>query len=128
MATSDTRQSALQLDSLDRLHWVGIVAALVTAGIHLLLGVRFAPAPLGISFLLAGLGFLGAIVLVLLEYHRRTVYLVGIPFTALQILLWYYYNFVAGPYSFPAEVGPLGAIDKVAQLLLIAVLVVLLRR
>jgi len=81
-----------------------------------------------VSFVLAGLGFLGAIVLVIVEYRRRAVYAVGIPFTAIQIVLWYYVNFTAGSKSFPADVGALGAADKLAQVVLIAVLIVLLRR
>jgi len=82
---------------------------------------------MGISFVLAGLGFLGAIALVMLNYRRRTVYAVGIPFTLLQIVLWYYVNFVSFGKSFPADIGTLGAVDKVAQVVLLAVLVVLLR-
>ena len=127
MATADSRQLALGTDSLRGLHWVGILAALVSAAIHLLLGVRMLPSGMGISFVLAGLGFLGAIALVLLDYRRRAVYAVGIPFTLVQIVLWYYVNFAAGPKSFPADVGALGAVDKVAQLILLAVLVALLR-
>jgi len=127
MATSDT-QPAVDIGSLNALHWVGIVAALVTAAVHLRLGVGGLPLPLRISFLLAGLGFIGAIVLVLLDYRRRTVYAVGIPFTLVQIVLWYALNFAGGTKSFPADVGTLGAVDKVAQVVLIAVLVALLRR
>ena len=55
------------------------------------------------------------------------MYAVGIPFTLVQILAWYYLNFAAGPKLFPADVGTLGAVDKVAQVVLIVVLVVLLR-
>ena len=120
--------SAFETESLTRLHWVGIVAALVTAAVHLRLGVGGLPLPLRISFLLAGLGFVGAVVLVLLDDRRRTVYAVGIPFTLVQIVLWYALNFAGGTKSFPADVGTLGAVDKVAQVVLIAVLVVLLRR
>jgi len=127
MATSDT-QPAVDIGSLNALHWVGIVAALVTAAVHIRLGVGGLPLPLRISFLLAGLGFVGAVVLVLLDYRRRTVYAVGIPFTLVQIVLWYALNFAGGTKSFPADVGTLGAVDKVAQVVLIAVLVVLLRR
>jgi hypothetical protein len=128
MATTETRQSAIDIGSLSGLHWVGIVAALVTALVHIRLGVGGLPLPLRISFLLAGFGFLGAIVLVLLDYRRRTVYAVGIPFTLVQIVLWYVLNFTGGGKSFPADVGTLGAVDKVAQVVLIAVLIVLLRR
>jgi len=127
MATSET-QPAVDIGSLNALHWVGIVAALVTAAVHIRLGVGGLPLPLRISFLLAGLGFVGAVVLVLLDYRRRTVYAVGIPFTLVQIVLWYALNFAGGTKSFPADVGTLGAVDKVAQVVLIAVLVVLLRR
>jgi hypothetical protein len=121
------RRTGLALDSLTGLHWVGIVAALVSAGVHLLLGVRMVDSALGISFLLAGLGFLGAVALVLLDYRRRLVYAAGIPFVLVQIGLWYWVNFAAGTKSFPADVGTLGALDKAAQLALLAVLVVLLR-
>jgi hypothetical protein len=107
---------------------MGIVAALVSAVIHIRLGVGFAPSPLGISFILAGLGFLGAVALVLVDYRRQAVYAAGIPFTLVQIVAWYYLNFAAGPKSFPGDIGTLGGIDKVAQVVLLAVLVVLLHQ
>lgn len=128
MATAETQQLSIETESLDGLHWLGILAALVTAAIHLLLGVRFFPGGLGISFLLAGLGFLGAIGLVLINYRRRTVYAVGVPYTAIQIVLWYVVNFASGSKSFPADIGTLGAVDKVAQVVLIVVLIALLRK
>jgi hypothetical protein len=109
------------------LDWIGVGAALVTATIHLLLGVRLLPSGLGVSFVLAGLGFLGAIALVLVDYRRRVVYGLGIPFTLVQIVLWYYLNFAAGPKTFPGDVGALGAVDKLAQVVLLGVLVLLLR-
>lgn len=127
MAATETQGLSLDAASLDGRHWIGIVAALVTAAIHLLLGVRLAPSGLGISFIVAGLGFVGAIALVLLGIRRRLVYTVGIPFTLVQILLWYYLNFAAGSKSFPADVGTLGMVDKVAQIVLLIVLVALLR-
>jgi len=127
MATADSQGLALDVTSLTGLHWVGIVAAVVSAAVHLLLGVRMLPSAMGLSFVLAGLGFLGGVALVLVDYRRRAVYAVGIPFTLVQILLWYYVNFVSFGKSFPADVGTLGAVDKVAQVVLIAVLVALLR-
>ncbi|CCQ35539.1 uncharacterized protein Nmlp_1331 [Natronomonas moolapensis 8.8.11] len=127
MATAGSRQLEPSTDTLHGLHWVGIIAALVSAAIHLLLGVRMLPSGMGISFVLAGLGFFGAIALVLFDYRRRTVYAVGVPFTLVQIVLWYYVNFAAGPKSFPADVGTLGIVDKAAQALLVVVLVALLR-
>jgi len=127
MATTERRRLGLRTGTLTGLHWIGIAAAAVTAAIHLLLGVKLFPGALGISFLLAGLGFLGAIALVLLDYRRQTIYRIGIPYTLAQIALWYYINFAAGPKSFPADVGTLGAVDKVVQVVLIVVLVLLIR-
>lgn len=127
MGTTANEGFALRTESLGGLHWVGIVAALVSAAVHFRLGVGFAPSPLGVSFLLAGLGFVGAVVLVLLDYRRRAVYALGVPFTLGQVALWYYVNFAAGAKAFPADVGTLGAVDKVAQVVLLVVLVALLR-
>lgn len=127
MGTTETQGRTLDVASLDSRHWIGIVAAAVTAAVHLLLGVRMLPSGIGLSFVLAGLGFLGAIGLVVLDYRRRTVYAVGIPFTLVQIVLWYYINFISLGKSFPADIGTLGAVDKLAQVVLLAVLVVLLR-
>lgn len=127
MATTEQQGLSLQVRSLGVRHWLGIVAALASAGIHFLLGVRFLPTGLGISFILAGFGFVGAVVLVLLGIRRRAVYALGIPFTLGQIVLWYLVNFSGGSKSFPGDIGTLGALDKLAQLVLIAVLVILLR-
>lgn len=127
MATSDTGSGPLRTESLGGIHWVGIVAALVSGLIHLRLGVGMFPSGLAVSFLLAAGGFFGAVALVLVDYRRRLVYAVGVPFTLTQIVAWYYLNFAAGPYAFPADVGTLGVVDKVAQVVLLGVLVVLLR-
>ncbi|MCL7417499.1 MAG: hypothetical protein M8354_06635 [Halalkalicoccus sp.] len=128
MDTAETHGMALSIDTLDGIHWLGILSALVSAGVHLLIGAWFFPSTLGISFVLAGLGFIGAVVLVLVDFHRRAVYAVGIPFTLVQIVLWYWVNFVGMDKSFPADIGTLDAVDKIAQVVLLAVLVVLLRR
>lgn len=118
-----TTLSGIQPDtaSLSSLHWTGIGLALVTAIVHLILGIGFLPHWMGGAFLLATVGFLLGIGLVLVAYRRRLVYLVGIPFTGAQILLWYVVN---EPTAL-GDVSIAGAIDKIAQLLLIAVLVAL---
>ena len=126
MTQAETRGISVQLGSLGVVHWVGILAALVSAGVHLLLGVRMFPSGMGISFILAGIGFVGAVVLVILNVRRRVVYALGIPFTLGQIVLWYLVNFTGGEKSIPGDIGTLGAIDKIAQVVLIAVIVVLL--
>jgi hypothetical protein len=128
VSTTATGGATLSIDTSDALEWVGILAALASAAVHLLLGVRMLPSGLGVSFVLAGLGFLGAIALVLYDVRRRTVYAVGISVTLVQIGLWYALNFAGSGRSFPADVGTLGIVDNVAQVVLILVLVALLRR
>lgn len=118
MAASD--DAALALESLTPAHWVGILLAAVTGLIHLWLGVGFITDPLGWSFLFAGVVFFLGIGAVLVDYRRRLLYLLGIPFTAGQILAWYAVN--APGFS------PLGIADKVVQVALIVVLLVLYAR
>lgn len=110
----------LELDSLTTLDWIGIVLALITATVHFVIGVTFFPQPLAIAFLLAAGGFVGAIVLLLVDYRRPLLYLVGIPYTGFQIVAWYAINRPG-----IADIGAATAIDKVAQLALIVVLVLL---
>jgi hypothetical protein len=113
-------EGALATASLTTLHWAGIALAAITGGIHLWLGVSFVPSPMGISFLFAGVVYVGAIAAVVLDVRRRLLYLVGIPFTAGQIPIWLAVNW--------PELGAIGIADKVVQAALIAVLVVLYRR
>jgi hypothetical protein len=110
----------LQLESLTQLHWIGIVLAAITGVIHLWLAVSFVPEAMGWSFLVAALGFLLGIVGVLTDYRRRLLYLLGIPFTAGQIPAWYVVN--------APDLSPLGIGDKIVQVALIVVLIVLYRR
>jgi len=129
MATQTDASSGLSVEteSMTAVHWLGVALALVSAAVHLVLGVRFAPSGLGISFILAGLGFLGAVALLVVGYRRRLLYLVGIPFTGIQIVVWYAVNVLPdGPLAVGA-IGTFGAVDKVAQVLLILVLIYLLR-
>ncbi len=111
----------LQLDSLTTLDWIGIVLALITATVHFVIGIMFVPELGGFAFLLAAGGFIGAIVLLLVDYRRPLLYIVGVPYTGVQIIAWYVINRPAGP----AAIGPVTAIDKVTQLVLIVVLVLL---
>ncbi len=115
--------TTIKTESLTSLHWVAIGLAAITGAIHLGMGIMFFPGAQPISFILAGLGFFGAIVLFLINYRRRQLYLVGIPFTALQIVLYLWINQRADP-----AISPLEGIDKIAQILLIVVLYVLYRR
>ncbi len=112
----------LRLETLTRLHWLGIVCAAITGLIHLGLGVSFIDSPLGWSFLAAGAGFFAGILLVIFDIRRRLVYLLGIPFTAVQIPLWWIINDLQ-----PADLlePTIGEFDKTVQVVLIVVLIVL---
>jgi len=114
----------LETESLTSLHWVGIVLAIVTGIVHLALGLATITQPLGIASVLAAGGFAGAIVLLLVDYRRRLIIALGIPFVGSQIVLWYVIN---DPASL-GDISPLEAFDKTVQLLLIGVLIVLLSR
>lgn len=122
MATSDLSDLEPDIESLEPLHWVGIVLAAITGVIHLFLAVTILGG-MGVLFLLAGLGFFGAIVLLVLNVRRDLIYIVGIPYTAIQIPLWYVMNDLE-----PADlVDPgIGTFDKLVQVLLIVVLIVLI--
>lgn len=113
--------STFETASLTTLHWVGIVLAVVTGVIHLVIGVRYFGSLQSFSFVLAGVAFLVAVFLLLIDYRRRLLYLVGIPFTGVQVVLYFYLNW-------PNVFGPAGIGDKVVQVTLIAILVVLYRR
>ena len=120
MSTSTTAQSGSPIESLTALHWLGILLAVVTGVLHLYLGVSFVTEPLGWSFLAAGIGFFVGAGAVVREYRRRIMYLLGIPFTGGQIVAWYLVN--------APNFSPLGIGDKVVQVILIVVLVVLYSR
>jgi hypothetical protein len=128
MRSTALTELTVDTESLGALHWAGLLAAVVTAVVHLLLGAGMFPSGLAVGFVLSGVGFLAGSVLVVLDRRRRAVYAAGIPFTLAQILLWYLLNFQTGSKSFPADVGALGAVDKLAQVLLVVVLVLLARR
>ncbi|MFC6836632.1 DUF7475 family protein [Halomarina ordinaria] len=127
MATTTANRFALDTATLSGVHWLAMALAAITGVIHLVLGVSFAPEPLGISFLLAGIGFFAGIALVLVDYRRMLVYVAGVAFTAVQVPLWYWLNYV-GTGQTLAEVGTIEVVDKVAQLVLIVLLFVLISR
>ncbi|MFD1687240.1 DUF7475 family protein [Halobellus litoreus] len=120
MATQTSDGIALRTETLTGLHWAGIGLAAITGLIHLWLGVSFAPSPIGIAFLVATVGFFAGVAAVLVDYRRRLMYLLGIPFTAGQVVMWYLVN--------APDFGPPGIADKVVQVLLIAVLIALYRQ
>lgn len=114
--------------SLTRLQQGAVGLAAITGVIHLAVGVSsiasFGFEPLAVAITLAGLGFFGAILLFLRGAGGTQLYLAGILYTALQIVLWVQFNQLGGD---PA-IGPTEAIDKVVQVLLIVVLALLYRK
>jgi hypothetical protein len=118
--TTTGRGLSLSLGSLGSLHWAGIALSAVTGVLHLVLGASFGLTGLGVAFVIAGLGYLLGIAAVLVDYRRRLFYLLGIPFTLGQIVMWYVVN--------APDFSPVGIGDKVVQVLLIVVLVVLYRQ
>jgi len=113
--------STFETSSLTRLHWIGIVLALVTGVVHLYFGVTALDTLQSASFVLAGIAFFVAVLFLLLDVRRRLLYLVGIPFVAVQVVLYFYLNW-------PNVLSPGGIGDKIVQVTLIAILVVLYRR
>ena len=105
----------LQFDfeSVNTFDWLGAVLAVVTGVVHLYLYVATGI----VLFLFAGLGFFGAVGLLLTTFSRRLLFALGIPFTGIQIVLWV----TSGMRSFA-----LGVFDKSVQILLVGLLVELL--
>lgn len=117
-----TAQGSGWLDtaSVSTLHWIGIALAVVTGAIHFYLVALSGLSTLGVGFLVAGIGFLVGVIAILTNTRRRQFVLLGIPFTAGQIVIWYYVNM--------GDIGTTGIVDKVVQVLLIVVLIALYQR
>lgn len=100
----------------------GGVAAVVSGVIHIYLTVLMGLTPLGLSFLFAGLGFFIGIALFYMDYRRKILCFLGLPFVSGQIFLWYWINRI--PLSMLLTGRPvLDVVDKLAQLVLLIVLV-----
>jgi hypothetical protein len=101
---------SLDTGSLTRTHWLAILLAIATGVIHVYAGVGEGRLPVA----LAGVGFLGAVVLFLLGYRRTRLYVAGIVYTAIQIPLWYVVK--AGEYT------TIGYVDKSIQVVFVVLL------
>lgn len=114
--TARRRGFGLNVETLGAPHWIAIGLAAITGAVHLYLFVDQGFFP----FLLAGLGFYGAIGLLLVTkgLYRQLLYLAGIPYTVAQIGGYYA---VERPAAF-ADVSTLALFDKTVQVALIAVL------
>ncbi|WP_416838566.1 hypothetical protein [Haloferax sp. DFSO52] len=112
---------------LSRLDYLGVVLAAITGLVHLVLGAAALSQnlgdPLALAFIGAAAGFAGGIVAVLRgsEQTRRWAILLGMPFVAGQIVLYVALNW-------PDIFSVVGIVDKLVQIALLAVLVVLYRQ
>ena len=100
------------IGSLTRLQWVAVALVVVTGVLHVYAGIIEGRIPVA----LAGVGYAGALVLFFFDYRRRLLYLIGIPYTAVQFPLW----IVA-----KSEYGMVDYVDKAVQVALILVLIYL---
>jgi hypothetical protein len=108
------KQSRIPTESLTTLHWLAVALVVVTGVLHVYAGVVEGRLPVA----LAGVGYAGALVLFLLNYRRRLLYAIGIPYTAVQIPIWL---------AVKSEYTVVGYVDKTVQVVLILVLLVLYR-
>ena len=91
-------------------HLVGALLALFTAAVHLYLFLHHG----NVIMLLAGLGFVGGVVLLFTGIAQQYLYVGGIVYTLAQLLLWVNAEM--------PHLGSFGLLDKIAQVALIAVL------
>jgi hypothetical protein len=110
--TNTQKRTAGRIDSFTQLQWLAVALVVVTGVLHVYAGVVEGRIPVA----LAGVGYAGALVLFFLDYRPRLLYLVGVPYTAVQIPIW----LVA-----KAEYGVVDYVDKAVQVLLIVVLLYL---
>lgn len=110
------RGFGVNMETLGGLHWAAIGLAAFTGAVHLYLYFDQGFLP----FLLAGLGFFGAIGLILVTKgsYRHLLYAAGIPYTLAQMIAYFV---VEQPQSL-ADITTLAIVDKIAQTLLIVLL------
>lgn len=109
-ATVASRRAHIDTTSLRSAHWAALALALLTGVIHLYVGwERGRP-----SLALAGLGFFSGIAVFLRGYRRPLLYVLGVGYVVVQIVLWAVFN--AGEYT------AIGYADKTVQAFLVALL------
>lgn len=107
---------SLKPETVSDLGWVVVALVFLTGVFHVYAGLVEGRIPVT----LAGVGFLGAILLYLMDYRRRLLYAVGILYTAVQFPLWYVAK--AGEFT------TVGYVDKTIQVAIIMLLAYLLWR
>lgn len=120
MSTENLTQT--RSTSLIRLDYIGIVLAVITGLTHLFVGVKeWGEDPLAVWFILAGIGFFGAVVLLWYGINHTALYAVGVLYTGFQFVAYFALHW-------PKIWHPIGIFDKLVQLALLVVLVGLYQR
>ena len=120
---SNTAKSRSAQETLTTLSWVGIGLSILLGIAYLHEGVEEFTETLGIAFLLAGLAYFGATALVLTDYRRRLVYIMGIGYNALLVVLFFLIKGVE-----VSELIGFAGVVKLVQIVLIVLLGVILAR
>ncbi|WP_433632722.1 DUF7475 family protein [Halomicrococcus sp. NG-SE-24] len=99
-------QSLISLPS-NRIGYIAILAAVVTAGIHLFLAptVMEFDQLTGILFYLNGLGFIGGVILFVSRYWRRELYLIAVGYALATIIAFFVMDGPINPLSITAKVA-----------------------
>ncbi|MCG1004941.1 MULTISPECIES: hypothetical protein [Halobacterium] len=94
MATNSGEKASLVRIPSHPAEYIAVVAAVITAVIHLRLGPRFIEfsQTLGFLFILNGLGFLGGILVYVTRYWRRKFYLVAAGYAITTLLAFFFYG------------------------------------
>lgn len=110
------------------LGYIAVIAAIVTAVVHLSLGQRVMGfnQTLGTLFVLNGLGFLGGIGLYLSRYWRRELYLVAAGYAVVTILAFLsLQGFSPDAFYTRGSLNPIAVVAKAAELVFAVVVVYL---
>ncbi|WP_262177460.1 DUF7475 family protein [Haloarcula laminariae] len=94
MATAAEENESLVRPPSRPVGYIAVVAAVVTAVIHLVLGPRFMgfSQTLGVLFILNGLGYLGGVLLYFTRYWRRELYLVAAAYALITVLAFFFFG------------------------------------
>ncbi len=103
--------------------YLAILAALVTAVVHLLLTSRIMQfnQTLGILFLLNGLGFLGGTILYVTRFWRRELLLVAAGYAIITVVAFFYFQgFGLDAFYMRGDLNPMAVVAKVAEVVVAA--------
>jgi hypothetical protein len=119
-STSTSSESIVNLPS-NPLGYIALLAAVVTGGIHLLLGPRVIGFSqlMGVLFILNGVGFLAGSGLYLTKYWRPKLYLVAAGYAAVTLIaLFGFQGFSLDAFYMQGDLNPMAVLAKTAELVL----------